>query len=176
MGFARKEAAGVLVVVGFAFGPTAVAAERAIGGIVATIDGEAHEWRALGADMSGADYNTSLQDFGPMQIASVMGFPPGRPTMRGTIQLTFTVMSGGMETFEQEVIYAPDGMRSMWVSLDGEDLITIEHFEATAAGGDVSGRLSGRLCLLESLFAEPDPDNCKSIEGTFSSQLPAASS
>lgn len=166
----------VLVAVILAAGTTSVAAEDVIGEIVATIDGEPHEWRTLGPDGTGTDYNTSRQAFGPMHSVSVMGFPPGRPGMRGTIQLTFTLTSGGLDTYDQEVIYAPEGMSRMWVSLEGEDLITLENFESGAEGGTVSGHLSGRVCLQESLFAEPDEDNCKRVEGSFSSSLPAAAS
>jgi hypothetical protein len=165
-----------LIAACLALGPTKVAAQEKIGEISATIDGEQFEFRALAPDASGIEYNTSLQVFGPMQIVNVMGFPPRRVTMRGTIQLTLTIPSGSLESYDQEVIYAPNGMSNMWVSLDGEDLITVEHFEATAAGGEISGKLSGRVCLKESLFAEPDPERCKSIEGTFNASVPAASS
>lgn len=175
MGYRRNGACAALVAMGLAFGATTVAAQDMIGEIVATIDGEAREWRALGPDGSGTDYNTYLEVFGPMQSVSITGFPPGQVTTRGTLQITFTAMSGETGTFDQEVIYAPDGMRGMWTSLEGEDLITLEDFEATGAGGVVSGRVSGRLCLKESLFAEPDPDRCMGIEGQFNSSLPPAS-
>ena len=173
MGTTRKGAAGVIAAVMLACAPANVAAEQVIGEVVATIDGEPREWRTLGPDGTGIQYNTSLQAFGPMQTVSVMGFPPGRAGMRGTIQLTFALMSGGLDTFEQELIYAPEGMSRMWVSLEGEDLITIEEFENRAEGAVVSGRFSGRVCLQESLFAQPDQANCKPVEGRFSTSLPA---
>ncbi len=176
MRYTRNGVIVVAIAAGLALGLTKVVAQETIGEIVATIDGDPFEFHALAPDASGAEYNTSLQVFGPMQIVSVMGFPPGRVTMRGTIQLTITIPSGSLESYDQEVIYAPNGMSIMWVSLDGEDLITVEHFETTAAGGEVSGKLSGRVCLKESLFTEPDPDRCKTIEGTFSARLPAAQS
>ena len=172
----RKGTAAVLIAVTLAVGATRVAAENVIGEIIGTIDGEPREWRALGPDGSGADYNTSLQVFGPMQIIDVMGISPGRPGLRGSIQLTFTLTGSGLEPFDQEVIYAPEGMSRMWVSLENEDLITVEHFESGADGAEVSGRLYGRVCLKESLFAEPDESNCKAIEGRFSSVVPAAES
>jgi len=174
MGTMRKGTAAGLFAAMLAAGTTGVAAEDVIGEIVATIDGEPREWRALGPDGSGVDYNTSLQVFGPMQIVDVMGFPPGRPGLRGTIQLTFTLTDGALETFDQDVIYAPEGMSRMWVSLEGDDLITIESFETSADGAAVSGQISGRLCLKESLFAEPDEENCKAVEGRFISSLPLA--
>ena len=176
MGATREGTTAVLVAVMLGAGTTSLAAESVIGEIVATIDGEEREWRALGPDGSGADYNTSLQVFGPMQVVDVMGLPPGRPGLRGSIQLTFTLTSGGLEPFDQEVIYAPEGMRRMWVSLEGEDLITVEHFETGADGAEVSGQISGRVCLRESMFAEPDEDNCKPIEGSFRASVPIAES
>ncbi|MGY6412006.1 MAG: hypothetical protein ACXIUV_13405 [Alkalilacustris sp.] len=172
MGPTRKSTAAVLVAVALAAGTASVAAEDVIGEIVATIDGDPREWRALGPDGSGADYNTALQVFGPMKIVDVMGIAPGRPGLRGSIQLTFTLTAGALETVDQDVIYAPEGMGRMWVSLEGEDLITVEHFERGADGAEVSGRLSGRICLQEGLFAEPDVANCKPIEGRFRSLLP----
>lgn len=168
----RSRVVTVLTVAGLAVGTTEVRAQDVIGGIVGVIDGEAREWRALGPDGSGIDYNTALQDFGPVQAVSIMGFPPGPPAMRGVLQLTFSVMQGATETFEQEVIYAPDGMSRMWVSLEGEDLITLERFEASGAGAEVSGRFSGRVCLQESLFADPDPGSCRTVEGSFTASLP----
>jgi len=162
----------VLILAALAVGTTAVRAQDAIGRITGSIDGEAREWRTLGPDGSGVSYNTSVQVFGPMQTVSIMGFPPGAPAMRGVVQLTFTVTAGAEGTFEQEVIYAPDGMSRMYVSLEGEELITLDRFELTGAGAEVSGRLSGRVCLREGLFAEPDPDSCRIIEGSFASSLP----
>lgn len=163
---------GVLVAAGLALAPTPAAAQDTIGEIVATLDGEARAWRALGPDGSGTDYNTRLEAFGPMQSVSIMGFPPGQITTRGSVQITFTVMSGDEALFEQEVIYAPEGMSRMWTSLEGEDLITLERFAADGAQAEVAGRIAGRLCLKESLFADPDPDTCKTIEGRFASALP----
>ncbi|MCC6007792.1 MAG: hypothetical protein JJU40_08950 [Rhodobacteraceae bacterium] len=165
---------GPMVGAGLVFGAATGAAQEAIGEIVATIDGEPRAWRTLGPDGSGTDYNTFLEVFGPMQGVSLMGFPPGRVTIRGTVQLTFTLMGDALDLFEQEVIYAPEGMSRMWVSLEGEDLITVEHFEASGSEAEVSGRVAGRVCLKEGLFSEPDPERCKSIEGTFGSRVPAA--
>jgi hypothetical protein len=167
---ARNWIAAVMAAASLAAGTAS--AQEAIGQISASIDGEALEWRTLGTDDSGTDYNTSLQAFGPMRTVSIMGFPPGRVTMRGTIQLTFTLMEGSFATVEQEVIHAPEGLGRVWTSLEGEDLITIESFEAGADTGGVSGRISGRVCLKESLFAEPDVGTCKPIEGSFISRLP----
>lgn len=172
MSLASHGRAATLVMAALAIGTTGGAAQDAIGQIVGSIDGEAREWRALGPDGSGVEYNTSLEVFGPMQTVSIMGFPPGPPAMRGVLQLTFTVMAGASETFEQEVIYAPDGMSRMYVSLEGENPITLERFEVSGAGAEVSGRISGRVCLKESLFAEPDPDRCRIVEGSFTSSLP----
>jgi hypothetical protein len=177
MGVMRTTAAGAVLVTGLlGIGTTTALAEETIGEVIARIDGEAFDWRVLGPDASGTDYNTSLQAFGPMQMVSVMGFPPGEVSLRGTIQLTLTLMGGTLEPFEQEVIYAPDGMSRMWMSLEGEELITVERFEATESGGEVSGSFSGRVCLKESMLGEPDADTCKSIDGTFSSRLPVTSS
>lgn len=163
---------GVLAAAGLAVVATQGVAQQAIGEITATIDGEALVWRTLGPDGSGTDYNTGIESFGPMQSVSVMGFPPGRPTMRGVVQLSFTLMPGGLETLDQEVIHAPEGMSRMWVSLEGEDLITVEHFEATPEGAEVAGRFDGRVCLKEGLMAPPDPQTCRTIEGAFSTALP----
>ncbi len=174
MNFGTSGRTTALVAAALIGGATSVAAEEKIGEIFATIDGEAFEWRALAPDADGTDYNTSLRFFGPMQNVSVMGFSPGQISMKQTIQITFTLTPGSLDTFEQEVIYAPEGMKRMWTSLPDDDLVTVESFEDTDAGGEVSGRFSGRLCLKESMFAEPDPDQCKDIEGSFASSLPEA--
>lgn len=176
MNFERGTGFGVILAVMLSFGTTATAQPETIGEIVATIDGEAFEWRALGPDSSGNDYNTAVNaQYGYLDV-SVMGFPPGSVTMRGVVQLTFMLMPGSLETMDQEVIFAPEGMRQMWTSLEGEDLITIEHLDASEPTGEVSGRFAGRVCQKESMFAEPDPDRCKEIDGRFSSRLPHSDS
>jgi hypothetical protein len=154
--------------------PTLVAAQETIGTIEAKIDGEAREWRALAPDPSGTDYNTSLQMFGPMQTVSIMGFPLDRITMKEIIQIDFAMMSGSLEMIDQNVIYAPDGISRTWTSLEGENLITLENFEVTESEAKVSGRFAGRVCLRETMFTEPDPAQCKDIEGRFESSLPQA--
>ena len=108
-----------------------------------------------------------------MQAVSIMGFPPGEVTTRGgSLQITFPVMSGAREALGQEVIYVPEGMTRMWASPKGEDLITLERFEVAGRGGDVADRIAGRVCLKESLFADPDPYRCKTIEGSIRYTLP----
>lgn len=172
-----KRSAGLGTALGvlLAFSSPAFAQQEVIGEVIATIDGDAFEWRAYGPDQSGTDYNTSLNTQFGMPDVSVMGFPPGEITMRGIVQLSFMLMPNSLDTVDQEVIFAPEGMSQMWMSLDGEDLITIEEFDATEPTGAVSGRFSGRVCQKESMFAEPDPDNCKEIEGRFTSRLPHTS-
>lgn len=166
----RKTAA--LIAAALIAGPTSLAAQEKIGEVIATIDGESFEWSAYAPEPSGTDYNTSLRLFGPMQSVSVMGFPPGRVAVTDAIQITFSLMPGSPGTFEQEVLYAPEGMRNLWTSLDGEDLITIESFDETDGGAEVSGSFAGRICRKENMMSEPDPENCKDIEGRFSSVLP----
>jgi hypothetical protein len=155
-----------------AFSSPAFAQQQVIGEVIATIDGDAFEWRTYGPDQSGTDYNTSLNTQFGMPDVSVMGFPPGEITMRGIVQLSFMLMPDSLDMLDQEVIFAPEGMSRMWMSLEGEDLITIEEFDATEPTGAVSGRFSGRVCQKESMLAEPDPETCKQIEGTFNTRLP----
>lgn len=170
----RRAGFGIFLAAILAAGAPAAAQQETIGEVSATIDGEAFEWRTIGPDRSGTDYNTFLNaQFGLLDV-SVMGFPPGGITMRGVVQLTFMLMPNALETMDQEVIFAPEGMSRMWTSLEGEDLITIERFDASAPTGDVSGRFSGRVCQKDGMFAEPDPDRCKQIDGTFTSRLPHA--
>lgn len=171
MDFKRRSAFGVVLGLLLALG-TSASAQETIGEVVATIDGDAFEWRTFAPDPSGTDYNTSLNtQFGFLDV-SVMGFPPGRITMRGVVQLSFMLMPDTLETMEQEVIFAPDGMSQMWTSLVGENLITIEHLDATSPSGEVSGRFAGRVCRKEGMLAEPDPNRCKEIDGTFTTRLP----
>lgn len=172
MGFTSGRHAGIMVALCLAIGASAAAAQETLGEIEATIDSEAYEWRTLGGGGSDVEYNTDLRDFGPVQTISMMGFPPGDVSMRGTIQLIVGLGSDTLTPVDQEVIYAPEGMSRMWMSIEGEDLVTVESFETTDDGGEVAGTFSGRVCFKESMFAEPDPDNCKPIEGRFSSRLP----
>lgn len=166
---------GALVIGALAMGAGTAAAQDSIGEMTATIDGTQKSWRMLGPDGSGQDYNTGLRMFGPMANVSAMGFPPGRITMRGSVQLSFTMLPGSLDTMEQEVIFAPEGMGRIWSTLPEENALTITRFETDSEGGMVAGEIAGRLCLKESLFADPDPDNCQSIEGSFSTRLPLAS-
>jgi hypothetical protein len=152
-------------------GASATAQER-IGDVTATIDGAEYEWHAYAPDPSGTDYNTSINTQFGMPDVSVMGFLPGEVSLRGVVQLTFMVMPGTLDTLEQEVIFAPEGMSRMWTSLDGEDLIEIESLDTDAPEGAVSGRFAGQVCRKDSMMAPPDPETCKQIEGRFSARLP----
>lgn len=172
MRFGGKVGFGLTVCAGLALAIGSAAAQETIGEIVATIDGETLELRTLAADGGADDYNTVLRDFAGIIDVSVMGFPPGRVAMRNVVQITFVVMPGSRYPIEQEVIFAPEGMSRLWTSLDGEDLITIETLDTSAPMGAVSGRFAGRVCFKPGIMAEPDPDDCKDIEGTFTSRLP----
>lgn len=152
--------------------PAAPAQANEIGRIEATLDGAPMAWRTLGPDGSSVEYNTWVRDDFGMTSVSIMGFPPGPVTMRGVLQLTFSMMPGDSGLFEQEVILAPDGMRQIWTAPEGENLITVEQFDAGSAEAMVSGLISGRLCRKDGMFAEPDPDDCRQIEGRFETRLP----
>lgn len=62
----------------------------------------------------------------------------------------------------------------MKTSIDGGDLLTVDHYAADDTGGVVLGRFAERVCLKEGLFAEPDPEHCMRIEGIFNIKLPLA--
>jgi len=149
-------------------------AQESIGSITATIDGEMFEWSTLAGGNTGEDYNTGLRDFGGVFDVSLMGFQPGTVSMRGAVQITFAMMSGSTALVDASVIHLPEGMRQTWMSPDSESPVSIDHWEVTASGAEVRGRIAGRLCYKESLFAEPDLDRCKVIEGHFASTLPRA--
>lgn len=168
----RNGLIGAVLAIAGVGGAPAMADQETLGEIVATIDGEAFEWRTLGPDASGNTFNTGITTIAGMRDVSVMGFPPGSVTMRGVLQLTFMLMPNGTAMLEQDVLFAPEGMSQMWTTIDGEDLITLDQFDASEPVGVVSGRISGRVCQRESMFAEPDPDTCRQIEGTFSTRLP----
>ena len=172
MRFAGRVGLGLTICAGLGLGAGPAVAQQTIGEIIATIGEETLELRTLAADGGADDYNTALRDFAGMIDVSVMGFPRGRIAMRNVVQITFMVMRGSLEPIQQEVIFAPEGMSRIWTSLDGEDLITIESLDTSAPIGAVSGRFSGRVCLKSGIMAEPDPDECRDIEGTFASRLP----
>jgi len=147
-------------------------AQESIGSITATIDGEPLEWTTLAGGDGDEDYNTYLRDHAGILDVSLMGFQPGPVSMRGAVQITFVMMPGANEPLDASVIYLPEGMRRSWMSLDSETPVMIDHLEVTGSGGEVQGRIAGRICFKESLFAEPDTDQCKTIEGRFASSLP----
>jgi hypothetical protein len=168
----RNAYRGTMLGIMIATGTAAMADQETLGEIVATIDGEPLEWRTLGPDAAGNSYNTGITTIAGMRDVSVMGFPPGSVTMRGVLQLTFMLLPNASDLFEQDVIFAPEGMSQMWTTIEGEDLITLDQFDASEPVGEVSGRISGRVCQRESMFADPDPDTCRQIEGTFTTRLP----
>ena len=163
---------GTMLGIMIATGTTAMADQETLGEIVATIDGAAFEWRTLGPDEAGNSYNTGITTIAGMRDVSIMGFPPGSVAMRGVLQLTFMLMPNSTDMLEQDVLFAPEGMSQMWTTIEGEDLITLDPFDASEPDGAVSGRISGRVCQRESMFADPDPNTCHHIEGTFTTRLP----
>jgi len=149
-------------------------AQEDIGTITATIDGEMFEWSTLAGGNTGEDYNTGLRDFGGVFDVSLMGFQPGTVSMRGALQISFAMMSDSTAPVDASVIHLPEGGRQTWMSPDSEAPVSIDHWEVTASGAEVRGRIAGQLCFKESLFAEPDLERCKAIEGRFASALPRA--
>lgn len=150
--------------------PIGAVAQDVIGSIAATLDGEARTWQTLDGSGSDTSYNTYLDDFGGFQSASITGYVEGAPFNRDVLQIVVGFMGGDSTPIETTVLFVPERMSQMWANIDGEPILTIDSFDGT----QIAGSLSGRLCFKDGMMAEPDPETCQTIEGTFDTVLPPA--
>lgn len=149
--------------------PGGALAQDVIGSITATLDGEPRTWQTLQGS-GDASYNTYFESFGAFQSASVTGYVEGGSFNRDVLQIVVGFMDGDTTPLETTVLFVPERMSRMWANIDGEPILTIDSFD----GGQIAGSLSGRLCFKDGMMAEPDPETCQTIEGTFDTVLPPA--
>lgn len=157
------------------------ALSQEFGQIAATYDGEERTWYTIARESGGetqatATYGSSLANFFDLHI---QGHP--RPTFTSTDVLSVDAMvQGGIEAggrlVDVEILHIPDGIsRPTWTSQDAptRSTLSIEAIETGEPGetGTLTGTFSGQVCLRESMTAEPDPMNCRMIEGRIKTRI-----
>lgn len=146
-----------------------------IGSMQARIDGEPGTWETLSLPAEGTA-TASYSRFGAGATIAIQGHDPGAESrMRNVLSLQVTVMGEGASAqLIGDVILGlyPDGMAGASWQASAAD-ITWERLELGADGGHATGRFTASLCRQEGAFSEPDPDDCRAIEGEFDTALQA---
>ncbi|MGY6706948.1 MAG: hypothetical protein ACXIVF_01370 [Rhizobiaceae bacterium] len=156
-------------------GATPAFAMEEIGTIEATIDGEAGRWTTMHLASENAA-TAEHSKIGPMTSISIQGHDPDSGSMmRNVLSLDVTLMGEGpsAETFDPALSLFPEGMSGpFYTSGDGQLEVSVRFDELDLSErGHARGSFSGQLCRQDGMFAEPDLDNCRAIEGTFDTEL-----
>ncbi|NMG40260.1 hypothetical protein GRZ55_13505 [Chelativorans sp. ZYF759] len=150
-------------------------AMQEIGTIEATIGGQSGTWTTL--HLASEDTATAEHSqVGPMTSISIQGHDPESGSMmRNVLSLDVTLMGEGpsAETFDSTLSLFPEGMSGpFFTSGDGQMEVSFQFDDLDLSErGHARGRFSGQLCRQDGMFAEPDLDDCRAIEGTFDTQL-----
>lgn len=154
--------------------PSAFAMQE-IGTIEATIGGESGAW----ATMHMASENAATAEhsrIGPMTSISIQGHDPESGSMmRNVLSLDVTLMGEGpsAETFDSTLSLFPEGMSGpFFTSGDGQLEVSVQFDELDLSErGHARGSFSGQMCRQDGMFADIDLDDCRSVEGTFDTEL-----
>jgi hypothetical protein len=154
---------------------TSVSAMQEIGTIEATIGGESGSWTTIhmASEQTATAEHSSV---GPMTSISIQGHDPESGSMmRNVLSLNITLMGEGpsAQTFDATLSLFPEGMsRPFFTSGDGKTEVDVRFEELDLSElGHARGTFSGQLCHQDGMFSEPDPNDCRAIEGTFDTQL-----
>lgn len=153
---------------------TSAFAMQEIGTIEATIGGESGSWTTI--HMASEETATAEHSsVGPMTSISIQGQDPESGSMmRNVLSLDVTLMGEGpsAQTFDATLSLFPEGMTGPFFTSGGEMDVEIHFSELDLSErGHARGTFSGQLCRQDGMFSEPDPDDCRAIEGTFDTEL-----
>lgn len=149
------------------------------GSIHAQFDGQQRQWDITTLDddtlWSAATYDDSYQ----VNIGIRGDAAPGQPEGRFMLELAFESAQGFRAGGAPEVIVSLIPhlgiMPPLWAGRDDGDIrVTLDRAEFDGQSGRVEGSFSGTLCYRATLTQNPDPTNCKPIEGRFATDLAAA--
>ena len=87
------------------------------------------------------------------------------------LNLSYMSASPDLQTapLSGDIAYTPAETSGYWTSEDAPTPAVITFTTLTIAGeeGRATGRFTAQLCFAEDYGAEPDPGNCRPIEGSF---------
>ena len=150
-------------------------AQQPMGSIIATIDGEVHEWATLmlpEEDMATASYS----DFGPVTSITIQGHDLGADSILNnilTVEASLMGRDSGAPPIDMSVSLFPEGMRGPFYTSEETEDETIINFSRLEFGesGAAEGTFSARICRRDGIFAETNLDDCRVIEGRFETQI-----
>lgn len=150
-----------------------------IGSIPATYDGVPVLWQTLDFSLGAIDPSANMSRYDGTVSFYMSGHLPGQDfrehygRLRIEAELPAGPVPGLGNVIEIAVIDVPGYDAPRYVGgADARLEITSVALptDEFSVFGQVSGNFSGTLCRAESQTATPDPDDCKTIEGTFETE------
>lgn len=145
-----------------------------IGTVEATIDGTPYRGQTLHVPSEGTA-TAEFRLFGNMALLSMQAHDAeSQSIMRNVLSIEAGPFSGdAASAVDAAVNYFPDGVRNFYVSDDepAHASVTFEALSLDGEEGSARGAFSAFLCKREGMFAEIDPDDCITVEGTFDTTL-----
>ncbi|MHA3980618.1 hypothetical protein ACW9UR_23370 [Halovulum sp. GXIMD14794] len=157
--------------------PAMLSAEE-IGGMTASFDGEEREWHIISVTR-GERTAMSASFSGPERLPtlSLQGHPEPRFTTSDVLAVSGSWFNGydpGKSITGVEINFMPQGMSKPFYTshqVPGEATMTLESLELGEETGQAAGAFSGKICLVQELYGEPDLADCKEVSGRFDTLL-----
>jgi hypothetical protein len=146
-----------------------------IGMLRATFDGNAIDQPTVIVKSDGVKSATAymLVIGGGFSNLSLTGFSLDNARLDVSAGFLQTTPSPQAQVFSLEITYSPTGTGQHWTSDEAptSPTITFTTLEFDDTQGRAVGTFTGLLCYADGYEAEPDPDTCKPMEGSFDTQF-----
>lgn len=166
----------ILIVAFLAACPAALWAEE-VGQINADLDGEARRWFVISVTKGDRTaLSASFRDDKRLPRLSLQGHTEPRYSSADVLHVT-AFWFGDYDPEKKptaEIIFMPDGMSKPFYTsdqLEEKPTLTVDSMEWSDGAGQVTGSFSGKICLVSKLYETPDPEDCKTISGTFDTRI-----
>lgn len=157
--------------------PAALWAEE-IGQINADLDGQARQWFAISVKQGDREaLSASFRNDERLPTLSLQGHPEPRFTSTDVLSVTaswFGAYDPAKSPTDVEIIFMPEGMSKPFFTSDQVDetpTLKVDTMEWSDGFGRAAGSFSGKVCLVPKLYEAPNLDDCKTVSGTFDTQI-----
>lgn len=149
-----------------------------MGTMTATINNSPYEGQTLDVPSEGTS-TAEFRSVGPLLTMSIQAHDPKAGTiMEGIMIVEFSLMgtSGSTPPLNASVSWWPDGMNAAFFQSEEGGSAKVKLDSVTLDdSAKAKGSFAATLCRKDSFFAEPDENDCRSVQGRFDTDLRNAS-
>lgn len=149
-----------------------------VGQINAELNGEARLWHVISITRGDKTaLSASMSNLKRLPTLSLQGHLEPKPSTTDALYITAHWM-GAFDAAKSptgvEIIFMPNGMSKPFYTSDQlseKPALTIDTAVLDESSGHVSGSFSGKICLVPKLYETPDPNDCKTVSGSFDTDI-----